>query len=444
MIRLALIFFASLFLSACALIDPQHLLSRRIGNQAALNGAPLDAATREQAFDFVWHRIDEAYVDPDLHGLDWKKTGQDFRPKVLLASSDELFWKRLDDMVAELGDAHTRVLSPAQYLADEEKYAISLGLHIDLLRDEIVVMNVFPGSPAEKAGLEKGNQILEIDGISANLWWQNHLQTARKNSSFRAQTKSVKRLFNLGEPEHTNDPRSLKVLNNIGEERVLSVHRARLTYRNIFSASRHASGFAYVRLTGFEHSLARDLDDIFSSVKDAPGLVIDLRGNGGGSSAFAMALMNHLVPSKTPAGKRISRNGRVPQVFFGLFQSDQLTLELSGMKRAFAQPVVVLLDADSASASELTAGILQSIGRAKIVGQTSCGCLMAYFGYANVPGGGALAYSELDFRMPDGKRIEGVGVLPDSVVTFTREDLIEGRDPAIERALELLRQSRGE
>ena len=103
-----------------------------------------------------------------------------------------------------------------------------------------------------------------------------------------------------------------------------------------------------------------------------------------------------------------------------------------------------MLDADSASASELSAGILQSIGRAKIVGQTSCGCLMAYFGYANVPGGGALAYSELDFRMPDGKRIEGVGVLPDSVVTFTREDLIKGRDPAIERALELLRQSRGE
>ena len=59
-------------------------------------------------------------------------------------------------------------------------------------------------------------------------------------------------------------------------------------------------------------------------------------------------------------------------------------------------------------------------------------------GYANVPGGGALAYSELDFAPVRGPRIEGRGVLPHHMVAPTRQDLIEGKDRALERALEVL------
>jgi carboxyl-terminal processing protease len=98
-------------------------------------------------------------------------------------------------------------------------------------------------------------------------------------------------------------------------------------------------------------------------------------------------------------------------------------------------PVAILLDRDSGSGSELFGAILQSQKRASVVGQVSCGCLLAYMGYASVPGGGKLAYSEVGFQLPDGKRIEGIGVIPDVAVPLVAEDLRTGRDRILETAV---------
>ena len=59
-------------LLACAAIDPNHILTRRIGNDAQPAGLVLDSETRQRAFEFVWNRVNEAYVDPNLNGVDWK------------------------------------------------------------------------------------------------------------------------------------------------------------------------------------------------------------------------------------------------------------------------------------------------------------------------------------------------------------------------------------
>ena len=101
--------------------------------------------------------------------------------------------------------------------------------------------------------------------------------------------------------------------------------------------------------------------------------------------------------------------------------------------------MAVLVDAGSASASELFAGLLQSHGRATVVGETTCGCLLAFLGYAAVPGGGQLAYSEVGFVFPDGSRIEGKGVAPNVPVPVRAADLQLGRDRALEEAQAVLR-----
>ena len=92
------------------------------------------------------------------------------------------------------------------------------------------------------------------------------------------------------------------------------------------------------------------------------------------------------------------------------------------------------MDSDSASASEATAGGLQGMGRAVVVGETSCGCLLEYLGYAALPGGGELAYSEVGFTTVKGERIEGRGVIPDVVVDRNREDIRANRDRTLEMA----------
>jgi carboxyl-terminal processing protease len=100
--------------------------------------------------------------------------------------------------------------------------------------------------------------------------------------------------------------------------------------------------------------------------------------------------------------------------------------------------VVVLVNALSASGSELFAGSLQAVGRAKIVGQTSCGCLLGFLGYAHVPGGAELAYSEVGFVLSNGRRIEGEGVVPDREVPLTLDDLRASRDRTLEEAQAML------
>jgi carboxyl-terminal processing protease len=100
---------------------------------------------------------------------------------------------------------------------------------------------------------------------------------------------------------------------------------------------------------------------------------------------------------------------------------------------------VILVDALSASGSELFAGTMQATGRARVVGEPSCGCLLGYLGYAHVPGGAELAYSEVGFVLPNGKRIEGEGVIPDEIVPATLRDLELSRDRPLERAQEMLK-----
>jgi len=96
------------------------------------------------------------------------------------------------------------------------------------------------------------------------------------------------------------------------------------------------------------------------------------------------------------------------------------------------------MNAQSASASELFAGTMQATGRAKVVGQASCGCLLGFLGYAHVPGGAELAYSEVGFELSNGKHIEGEGVIPDVPVPIQAADLQVNRDRALEEAQALL------
>jgi C-terminal processing protease CtpA/Prc len=97
-----------------------------------------------------------------------------------------------------------------------------------------------------------------------------------------------------------------------------------------------------------------------------------------------------------------------------------------------------LTNESSASASEIFSITMKETKRATIIGQRTCGCLLGYFGLADVPGGGQMAYSEIGFIAKNGFRIEGDGVTPDIEVKMTREDYLLNRDRVLERAVALL------
>jgi carboxyl-terminal processing protease len=149
-------------------------------------------------------------------------------------------------------------------------------------------------------------------------------------------------------------------------------------------------------------------------------------------------MLERFFPSRTEVGRVITRSGKPITLLLGTLEIIKLKQVVEGSPDAYRGPVVILLNAGSASGSELFAGAMQSTGRAAVLGQPSCGCLLGFLGYARVPGGAELAYSEIGFVMGNGKRIEGEGVIPDHPVPITLADLRVNRDRTLEEAQALL------
>jgi len=107
----------------------------------------------------------------------------------------------------------------------------------------------------------------------------------------------------------------------------------------------------------------------------------------------------------------------------------------------YAGPVAILVDSMTGSASECFAGGLQSLGRARVFGQTSMGQALPAF-FDKLPNGDVLIHATGDFVTSDGTRLEGRGVIPDEPVTIDRRDLLAGRDATLARALDWIDRQR--
>jgi len=174
----------------------------------------------------------------------------------------------------------------------------------------------------------------------------------------------------------------------------------------------------------------RDFQLAMDRFRDADGIVIDLRGNPGGLAAMIMGLSGHffgepatlgVMTTKAPMPLRFNANPRL--------------VSAAGERVApYAGPVAILVDGLTGSASECFSGGMQSLGRARVFGQTSMGqALPALFD--KLPNGDVLIHAWGDFVTGTGVRIEGRGVIPDEPVDVTRESLLAGRDVTLERAL---------
>jgi carboxyl-terminal processing protease len=198
------------------------------------------------------------------------------------------------------------------------------------------------------------------------------------------------------------------------------------------------SGFGYLRFTEWTISLTLRALDGLNALNETPGLVIDLRGNAGGAAHAVNLMLERFYSERVETGRVITRTGKPVSLFFGTLEIMRLKRVVEGATDAYRGPVVVLMNAQSASASELFAATLQATGRAKILGQPSCGCLLGFLGYAQIPGGAELAYSEVGFELSNGKHIEGEGVVPDKLIAINPADLQVNRDRALEEAQALL------
>lgn len=395
----------------------------------AQSQSSLSLKDRKDVFDYVWTVIHEKYYDAKTNGIDWKSVRNRYKERLASVQSDAQFYQLLQMMTGELHDAHTRVRDPYKRYLFDRLEAVSPGVTIHEVEGQVVILRVIPGSPAAVAGVKPGMIVRAIDKKPI----EECLAEARALIGASSSERATKMLVYANLLDGTEDTEVTLWLERLDDPtQTFEVKLKRQIYSTAVqvNARRLPSGFGYIKLSRWKDPAHEQFKEGLEGLRGTPGLIVDLRDNGGGYPAEVLNIGSHFFSTKVSFGKFIRRSGQ---------RTDLLTNV--GSLPSYTAPLVVLVNDASGSGSELFASVMQELGRATIVGQQSCGCLLAAT-RRKLRGGGELLISEFDYQTPKGRRVEGGGVKPDRAVPITIEDLRHARDAALEEAERVLKESR--
>ena len=314
-----------------------------------------------------------------------------------------------------------------------------IGVDVRLIDGEAVIKMVRSGTPAAQAGLRPGFIIERIDGkpVEQIIQEGEALLIPPFNPRNRLNNLSGYISGHIYGPPKTTVKIHFRDKDGKGKEAVIhrkSRGRGRVASSAMppfyveFEAKRLGNNIGYVWFNHWAEPVDAKFIAALSSMRDIRGLIIDLRGNPGGFLDVVHTITKHLLAEKTQVSSWKFRNQRVEYSF-------------DSARGAYLGPVVILIDVRSTSSSEYFAGSMQSLHRAVIVGERSPGYLLIT-NWKKLLNGASLMYAFAQPIMPDGKVIEGNGVVPDIEVRLNREALLEGKDSQLEAAVNYIKTKR--
>lgn len=294
----------------------------------------------------------------------------------------------IQGMVEALHDPFTSYLTPAQYRAEQQGYAgqhqAQIGVYLDYAGATPVVTGISPDSPAQKAGIEAGDAILSVDG--------------------RATTGVSETTVGSWIDGAPGTPVQLTLQRGAGQL-TASVTPGAFTSPTVVS-TKLPGDILYLRVYQFGDTTAQEFTQQLRAGLPAKGIVLDLRGNGGGYVSAAVAVVSSFVAK----GEVFSTKGR------GVVQRTEVT----GKAIAGSTPLVVLVDQNTASASEITSGSLLVHGRARLVGERTYGKGSEQEDYP-LSNGGDLHLTVMHWYLPNGRWIGNhKGIEPNQVVALAQ------------------------
>jgi carboxyl-terminal processing protease len=417
-------------------------LALSLYGQPAVNLAPGERQLNLDSFEKVWTTIRDKHWEKNPGGLDWQAIHAEFRPKVENAKNIDELRAILREMLGRLHQTHFGIFPTGIYQAIGDADAAgdgSSGIDLRLLDGQAVVTGVDPGSPAERAGVKPGWAIVNVKGrdVAAGIRELAADPTVPELMLTRAL------LARLSGP--VGGKANVTFLDGAGRMVALDLDlvpsRGQLSrFGNLpemrvwFESKRldEAPGrIGYVRFNMFL-DLPRVMESFGKAVTDCEhcsGFIVDLRGNPGGIGGMAMGMAGYLV---TQQGLRLG----------SMYTRDAtLNFVINPRLGAFTGPLAILVDSGSASTSEIFAGGLKDLGRARVFGtRTAAAALPSVV--ERLPNGDGFQYAVANYISEGGKPLEGIGVQPDVDVKLSREALLAGRDSVVDAALEWIRKQR--
>jgi carboxyl-terminal processing protease len=354
--------------------------------------APPELQSLFKPFWETWTLVHDNYVDQPVDDL-------------------ALMRGAIKGMLAALGDEHTGYMEPEVWKQTNSQLQGSfegIGAYVDTTADFLTIISPMAGSPAERAGLKAGDEIIAIDGLDMTGVDPNEVRNKVIGPAGSQVTLTIRR-------EGTEPPFDVtltreKIVTPSVEHKMLGDNLGYLKI-NDFGAT-----------TGDEVKAA--LDDLMA--QNPQGLILDLRHNGGGYLTAAVDVGSEFLPE----GKVLLYQA------YGDGRRDPYETEAGGLAPDI--PMVVLVDKATASASEVVAGALQDYGRAQLVGEQTYGKGSVQIWVPLSDDGGGVRITIAKWLTPKQRSIHKLGLTPDVVVPQTEADTQAGLDSQLNRAIELL------
>lgn len=369
--------------------------------------------------------VKKNYYDPKYHGIDIEARFRQADDKIEQASSFNQVFVAIQWALDALNDSHTHFVGPPRPTRSE------YGWQMQMVGAQCLVTAVKAHSDAEKQGLHAGDAIVSLDNYAVGRdnifalrgFFEDLIPQTSLNVTLRNPDGNKKVLTIQAEIQHR-----MRNMTTLGEN-VTDLNRIAYAWDLEHKSKAVVVGSDLMIWKMPEFFEEEEIDRQVGQAKKYQTLVLDLRGNPGGTFESLLRVVGGLFDHDVKVGQATSRKG-----------STSLVAKTRG-DRAYKGKLVVLVDSDTASAAEIMARLVQIEKRGIVIGDRTAGAVIGakFFQHGSSPDNLQIVFygveiSTADLVLSDGQRLEGVGVTPDEVLLPTPADLAGHRDPVLARA----------
>lgn len=449
----------SIYLLICLAIPSfaqETSMKKELSNEEKIYG--LSLLWKEASYNF-------AHFDhvPDL---DWDKNYQEFIPKVLSTKSTEEYYKVLKQFYALLNHHHTLVFPPQEIRENHDEPKVKV---VNIQRQAIIT----DVGESLKHDIPIGSQIIKVNDMPINVYLKNNKFPYISHST-EAFLWEIALIELLKGKKDTNvnityiTPKSItKEITLIRNSKDIEENWIRSdSKKSAFEFKWLENDIAYIALNTFNNKrILKDFKEKLSELQKCKGLIIDLRNNGGGDSEIGYEILKHFIEKPIPTYTWKTRENVSLYKAWGRWTSElppDALKEISGERKEYLKhykgtafrngasdtiysskdnkiivPMAVLTG-NTASAAEDFLVAIDSIERAVFVGKTTAGCTGTPFMF-DLPGGGMAMVTTTIQMYPNGRKNRN-GINPDIEVELTVQDIIENKDPVLEKGISILNE----